>query len=140
MSDVESHVSLVRVHEEIYQQAFWLNSSGFMAGQPDKTSKAIRSTGNWFSLLPCKRRRRLVPDEELEQWLRCIDSSGAFLARYGQVIAKHFDTVDQFKEYKKPYHSRIQSIVEAVHPSLFEVLDIRLADRPVLARGVLGLQ
>ena len=93
-----------------------------------------------FARCACKRRRRTVLSEDLQEWLRFIDPSGAFLARYGQRIAEHFDNVDQFMEYRKSTRSHTQAWFEVVDPVLFQVLDIRLADRPLLARAILALQ
>ena len=117
-----------------------------MAQHPDGTQEAVKrnlahsGAASLMQRCACKRRRGLVLDADLENWLRFIDPSGAFLARYGQRIAEHFDSVDQFKEYKRTAQTAFPTWEEGVKPSLFRVLDIRLADRPVLARAILVLQ
>ena len=108
--------------------------------EPVKRNLAHSGAASLMQRCVCKRRRGPVLDADLEDWLRFIDPSGVFLARYGQRIAKHFDSVDQFKEYKRTARTAFPTWEERVKPSLFRVLHIRLADRPVLARAILALQ
>ena len=117
-----------------------------MARHSDGTQEAVKrnlghsGAASLMQHCACKRRRGPVLDADLEDWLRFIDPSGVFLARYGQRIAKHFDSVDQFKEYKRTAPRAFPTWEERVEPSLFQVLDVRLADRPMLARAILALQ